>query len=582
MNLPAHLRRYIVTQDYERYTPVDQAVWRYIMRQLASFLVQTAHPCYLDGLKRSGIEIDRIPDLAKMSRKLEVFGWNIVPVSGFIPPAAFMELQAHGFLPVAADLRTVDHLLYTPAPDIVHEAAGHAPILIEPEFAMYLKSYAQVASKAIISHEDMAQYEAIRILSDLKEDSSSTPEDVRAAESRLNDVNASISHISEAALLGRMNWWTAEYGLIGTLESPRIYGAGLLSSIEESRACLSPKIRKLPLTVDCVDFSYDITEMQPQLFVTPTFAHLSTVLDQLADRMAFRRGGLEGLEKAKLSRTVNTIELDSGLQISGKLKTFAAVSERVDDFQFEGPCQLSIDGKELPGHSIKTHPSGFGSPLGFLQGVEWPLSDLTDEHLKTSGIRVGSKSTLKFVSGVVVEGTPTSVTRHPSTQKILLISFSNCRVTKGAATLFDPSWGAFDMAVGSRVTCVHGGPADRLAYGKTDDFAAKIIPRKVWPPMMKRKHELYQSVRDFREGLAIGAIKTDLAASDRLEAIFTKLEADFIHDWLLRLEILELARTLPSEHWRPRLELQLENMSEADAKTADRIAEGVQVFGQTF
>jgi phenylalanine-4-hydroxylase len=579
MKLPAHLKRYVVTQDYERYTPVDQAVWRYIMKQLASSLSKAAHPCYLQGLRKTGIEIDRIPDLTKMSQKLEEFGWNVVAVSGFIPPAAFMELQAHGFLPVACDLRTVDHLNYTPAPDIVHEAAGHAPILIEPEFAAYLKAYAQVASKAIISHEDMAQYESIRILSDLKEDPASTPEDIRTAEDHLIEVNAGMGHTSEAALLGRMNWWTAEYGLIGSLESPRIYGAGLLSSIAESRACLSEKITKLPLTVNCIDYSYDITEMQPQLFVTPDFAHLTVVLDQLADRMAFRRGGVEGLEKACLARTVNTVELDSGLQISGKLKSF---NEDGSYLQFEGPCQLSADGRELPNHSNIYHAFGFGSPVGPISGVDRSLAEMTIEQLESIGLKIGAPSRLHFSSGVVVAGTPSSITHHSSTGQIILISWTDCRVMNDSRVLFDPAWGVFDMAVGTRVASVFGGPADRIAYGETDDFVAKTIPRKTWSPIMKAKHQLYQSVRDLREGLSDGRLKADVETSQRLEALFSKLEVDFIHDWLLRLEILEISQALPSDDWRPRLELQLENLSESDSNLADRIAEGVQVFGKTF
>jgi phenylalanine-4-hydroxylase len=575
MRLPSHLQRYVVEQDYSRYTPVDQAVWRYIMRQLASHLATAAHPTYLQGLRNTGIEIDRIPDLAKMSRKLEEFGWNVVAVSGFIPPAAFMELQAHGFLPVASDLRTIDHLLYTPAPDIVHEAAGHAPILVEPEFAAYLKSYAQVASKAIISHEDMAQYEAIRVLSDLKEDSASTHDQIREAEEELTKVNASISHISEAALLGRMNWWTAEYGLIGSLESPRIYGAGLLSSIEESRACLRAKIKKIPLTVDCVDYAYDITEMQPQLFVTPDFAHLSVVLDELADRMAFRRGGAEGLEKARLAKTVNTVQFETGLQISGKLK--ADVNSYL---QFEGPCQLSFGGRELEGHSVKYHAQGYGTPFGNLKDVDRSLADMNDTQLETIGVREGRKATLHFSSGVVVEGVVSKLYRHQG--QLLLIAWNECRVTDGARVLFEPSWGTFDMAVGSRVVSVFGGPADRLAYGETDDFAAKMIPRKTVSPLMKYKYEIYQSVRELREGIECGTQAKDSGTSAKLEEIFAKVEGDFVHDWLIRLEILELARLLPSDGWRPRLELQLKNMSELDPNTADRIAEGVQVFGQTF
>ena len=97
-------------------------------------------PFYALGLEKTGISTERIPDLAEMSQKLEPFGWQAVPVSGFIPPAAFMEMQSLGLLPIACDMRSIEHLTYTPAPDIVHEAAGHAPILIDPEFSIYLKN----------------------------------------------------------------------------------------------------------------------------------------------------------------------------------------------------------------------------------------------------------------------------------------------------------------------------------------------------------------------------------------------------------------------------------------------------------
>ena len=584
--LPSHLKRYIVSQDYGRYTPVDQAVWRYIMRQLVSFLSVNAHESYREGLKKTGITVDRIPSIEEMGKKLSDFGWVSVPVSGFIPPAAFMEIQAFGYLPVASDLRTVDHMMYTPAPDIVHEAAGHAPILVEPEYAAYLKAYAQVASKAIISHEDMAQYEAIRSLSDLKEDPSSTPEQIREAEQTLNEVNASISHISEAALLGRMNWWTAEYGLIGSLEKPRIYGAGLLSSIEEARSCLGPAVQKLPLTVDCINYSYDITEMQPQLFVTPNFAHLTIVLEELADQMAFRRGGVEGLKKGHVAQTVVTAELDSGLQISGKLKSYDAQGEQVAYLQFEGPSQLSLHGREIQGHGVQYHAQGYGTPVGLIEGFSKPLSTLKDDELLKIGFKPGAKKQIRFLSGVTVDGTIRDLIRHPETGALILVAWTDCRVTLGDKLLFDPSWGVFDMGVGTHVTSVFGGPADRRAYGETDDFVAKVIPRKEFSPLMKYKHELYQAVRTFREKMATWSASTTVTekavAGEQLEQIYSKVEADLPHDWLLRLEILELAQQLPTDSWRPRVENDLKNMSEADAQVADRIADGVKVFGHQF
>jgi phenylalanine-4-hydroxylase len=242
--LPDHLKKYAVEQNYEKYTPVDQACWRYILRQLKSFLSKHAHSSYLEGLEKTGVEIEQIPRIEEISKKLQNFGWRAVPVSGFIPPAAFMELQSLSVLPIASEIRTINHLLYTPAPDIVHEAAGHAPILANPEFSAYLHQYAQVAKKALISKEDLNLYNAIRELSDIKEKPDSTKQEVEAAQEHLNFVTRNISHISEAAELSRMNWWTAEYGLIGDIEHPQIFGAGLLSSVGESRFCLSEKVKK--------------------------------------------------------------------------------------------------------------------------------------------------------------------------------------------------------------------------------------------------------------------------------------------------------------------------------------------------
>ena len=92
-----------------------------------------------------------------------------------------MEFQSLGILPIAADMRTIEHLTYTPAPDIVHEAAGHAPILINEEYGNYIKEYGNIASKAIMSKEDLDLYDAIRELSDIKESPVSTDKDIENA-----------------------------------------------------------------------------------------------------------------------------------------------------------------------------------------------------------------------------------------------------------------------------------------------------------------------------------------------------------------------------------------------------------------
>ena len=168
--LPRHLLNMVINQPYNLYTAQDHAVWRYVMRQNVRHLPAVAHPSYLDGLKRTGISIDRIPQMYGMNRILKEIGWAAVAVDGFIPPAAFMEFQAYNVLVIAADIRPVDQVLYTPAPDIIHEAAGHAPIIADAEYAAYLSDFGRVGSRAFSSVYDQQLYEAIRHLSILKAD----------------------------------------------------------------------------------------------------------------------------------------------------------------------------------------------------------------------------------------------------------------------------------------------------------------------------------------------------------------------------------------------------------------------------
>jgi len=569
--VPKHLQRYIVEQDYSRYTAIDHAVWRYVLRQLRAFLANNAHECYLEGLERTGILTDRIPSISEVSEKLTQFGWRALPVSGFIPPAAFMELQSLGILPIASDMRTLEHLEYTPAPDIVHEAAGHAPILIHPEFSAYLKKYAEVAKHAIISSEDLALYEAIRNLSDLKEHPNSTPEEILAAQTRLDLISKNMSHVSEAAELGRMNWWTAEYGLIGSLENPKIFGAGLLSSVGESKWCLSEKVKKLPLTVDCIRQGYDITEPQPQLFVASDFTALANVLEEMSRAMAYRTGGLKGIQKAILAKTTNTVQLNSGVQVSGQLKVVKSSKDDCPEYlQLIGPCQICWDQKELPNQGKVQHPEGFGTPIGrWKKDPERCPSEFSDENLAQFGILKDNMARLEFSSGIVVEGRVSSLLRKGN--RLILISWSDCKVTTGNEVMFSPDWGSFDMLVGSEVTSVFGGPADRTSFGESDAFVAKRVPSKIWTPLESLRISHYQKIRDLRENA------TELTVRE-LEHLMSLHFDKFPMDWLFFLEIFELASIRPQlAELRPAAERHLEVIGSRSQKSKTNIEEGASL-----
>jgi phenylalanine-4-hydroxylase len=148
--LPRHLRAFVQVQDHARhYTPRDHAVWRFLMLALTRSLRDTAHDVYIEGLARTGIALDHIPSIDEMNACLEQLGWRAVVVDGFIPPAIFMEFQALRVLVIALDMRSVEHLLYTPAPDILHESAGHAPFLVDVDYAEFLQRFGEIGMKAI-------------------------------------------------------------------------------------------------------------------------------------------------------------------------------------------------------------------------------------------------------------------------------------------------------------------------------------------------------------------------------------------------------------------------------------------------
>jgi phenylalanine-4-hydroxylase len=396
-------------------------------------------------------------------------------------------------------------------------------------------------------------------LSDIKEDSRSTPQEIERAEKRLNEITKSLRTVSEAALLSRMNWWTAEYGLIGDIKNPKIFGAGLLSSVGEARECLSDKVKKIPLSADCVNFSYDITEPQPQLFVAKDFEQLGEVLEDFATRLSYRRGGVFGLERAIEAKTVNTVQLNSGLQISGVLKDFLTSEDRAQTpiyLQFEGPSQLAVDGIQLQNQGTGRHPSGFSSPLGRLSLHNRSLSTYSPSDLANLALSRGERARLQFESGILVEGILKDWTYHQNV--LVILTWKDCRVSLGDKVLFDPSWGEYDMAVGDGVTSVFGGPADRDRFGQTEDFAAKRVTPRTFSAREKDKHALFQEMRDLRESNSTNPLSK-----------WQKLRQRFLSDaempWLVGVELVELSHQFGfPESERNELNEKLKNQNALD------------------
>ncbi len=528
--LPKHLLSLIIEQPYNSYTAQDHAVWRYVMRQNIRFLTNVAHRSYLGGLRQTGISVDEIPHMYGMNRILKEIGWASVAVDGFIPPAAFMEFQAYKVLVIAADIRPVDQIEYTPAPDIIHEAAGHAPIIADTRYAEYLKLFGEIGSKAFSSAKDYEQYEAIRLLSILKADPYTTQEAIAEAEERLQTIGNEIGEPSEMALIRNLHWWTVEYGLIGDLKHPKIYGAGLLSSIGESFNCMKPEVKKIPYSIEAVNYSFDITTQQPQLFVTPDFDQLKTVLNQFANNMALRRGGLYGINKAIGSQNTATCVYSSGLQVSGTFTEVFVLNDVPVYLKTTGPTQLCYNNKQLKNHGKDYHQEGFGSPVGRLKYTNTPLELMTAGYLDDIGVIVGNDVKLLFESGLTVAGTLVSIFKKED--KNLIFTFSECLVKYDGKVLFQPDWGTFDMVVGETIISAFSGPADpngfKLTYPVPKEKTHKILHSRE----ARKLHALYQEVRD---------IRTEGHPFKRIPDIWQIIKTDYPAEWLLPLEMLELA-----------------------------------------
>ncbi|MGB8956501.1 MAG: aromatic amino acid hydroxylase [Tumebacillaceae bacterium] len=575
VHVPAHLQEFVVAQNYDKYTPIDQAVWRYVLRQNSSFLKNKGYGSYEEGLRVTGMSMEKIPNMDEMNHKLAEIGWGVTAVDGFIPPVAFFDFQAHGILPIAGDIRTLNHIAYTPAPDIIHEAAGHAPMLHDPGYAEFLRLFGGIGAKALANKQDHNLYEAIRLLSIVKEDPEATPEQVEAAEKNLDEAAAAVTMTSEASAISKLYWWTVEYGLIGEVSDPKIYGAGLLSSMGESYGVYTPNVEKVAFDLHaCSLTDYNITKPQPQLYVCKDFQQLIEAVQEFAKGMAWMVGGTESLHKAVDSCAIATAEYSSGLQVSGIFTDLEldANGEAVY-LKTTGGTALAVANKELAGHDKSYHSEGFGSPIGQLEGLETPLEDFTDTQLVEAGIIAGNATTLTFASGVNVQGLVKRVQRENG--KIVLVVFDDCTVTLGEKVLFQSEWGPYDMAVGAKIVSVFAGAADREAFHAINFRPSQLqTKRPEISAELRVLHDMYQTVRGLRESNA-----DDDQIAHVASGVIDTLETHYPNDWLLRVELLELLvpRNLLSDE-QAVLRASLDKISASDTEKAGLIANGLNLI----
>lgn len=494
---------------------------------MRSRLAETAHRAYRDGLEATGISVERIPSIAQMNDCLGRFGWAAVCVDGFIPPRAFQEFQASAILPIAADVRTRDHLVYTPAPDIIHEAAGHAPILPDPVFSSYVRRIGDLGRQAFTLPEEGAVFTAIHDLSEIKERSGASAEDVARAEAALASAIAGATEASEATRLSRLYWWTAEYGLVGRVDDYKIYGAGLLSSLGESESCHDAAVQKIVLDERCMDVAYDITRPQPRLYVVPTFEALHDVLDRASKTLAVSIGGATALDRALRSRETASVRFSSGVWVTGRV---AGVSRGSDCtwVDFDDRVGLAWDGpgpQEEP-LTILPHLSVL---CGRLDGGG-ELDRLSDREIAGwSGPRRGAIRRARFASGATVEGRLARIVRRGD-GRVAYLDWEDASVALPGAP--PRAHLRYRMLAAGDVVTARAGAVDPTYHPETL-FSSRRVPMSgPTDPESVRLLTLYESAeRAHRSGRR--------AIAAEFPSIHAALERDHPREWLLRWNLLE-------------------------------------------
>lgn len=213
------------------YTEEEQNIWRHVAERLEELHQKHASPFYLRAKRDLGISTQRIPQLSEMNRRLkELTNFRLAPIEGLVDTRAFLSWLSFRTMLSTQYIRHHSRPEYTPEPDIVHEAIGHIPMFTNQNFADYSQ---------FIGH-------GARVATD--------------------------KQIEE---LGRLYWFTVEFGLVEHEGDIKAYGAGLLSSFGELEHAFGDRVERRPFDLEqVINTPYDYSDMQPVLYVIRSYAEL--------------------------------------------------------------------------------------------------------------------------------------------------------------------------------------------------------------------------------------------------------------------------------------------------------------------
>src|ERR1700730_17852368 len=234
---------YLIQQKYDDYVAEQHAIWAELVRRRRGQLDAYACREYLEGFQIIGLQDDRLPNLSAITDRLKPrTGWSTTPVSGFLPAEAFFEMLAARMFPVTTWLRGRNSLEYIPEPDIFHDVFGHVPMHAHPVFADFLQHYGAVC--AVLTDKEALEK------------------------------------------MGRLFWFTVEFGVIRQKGKYRLYGSGLISSQGESTYVIEggPEIRDFDVD-QVLNQQFSTSEMQPILYAVDSFEQIYEATRQAEKRL---------------------------------------------------------------------------------------------------------------------------------------------------------------------------------------------------------------------------------------------------------------------------------------------------------
>jgi phenylalanine-4-hydroxylase len=224
---------FTIDQAWETYSAAEHGRWDRLFRRQREVTKGRACKAALEAMGALELSPSGIPHMGRLSDRLEkLTGWRIVPVAELVPDDIFFDHLANRRFPAGAFIRPEAEFDYLQEPDIFHDIFGHVPLLANPVFADFMQAYGKGGQRAM----------------------------------RLGQLHN----------LARLYWYTVEFGLIQEADGLRIYGAGILSSPQETVFALedeSPNrigfdLKRLMRT------KYIIDDFQQTYFVIDSFEAL--------------------------------------------------------------------------------------------------------------------------------------------------------------------------------------------------------------------------------------------------------------------------------------------------------------------